>query len=445
MRGISTQAVDLTTVNLHAPPTPSKWDIIPIHASDRAAFKFCRRQWGWSSPSKLNLVPRAAVHGIREALWYGEGNHYALERYYSPGLKEDPVVSWQAWFDLQWGGGLIHENSVKQFVDREPEKVGDGVYRIKGLDELLPFPDEEKFMMYRDLGTGMMTFYKEYAEKNDAFNVIETEHDFSVPIMQPEGGAMYALDRREMPEGWEPNFELENEFGPLMMETSSLGDPPGSGIFKQVHARGRMDMIIQDGENGQFGLIDHKTTSRTDDDYFRGLDLDEQCTTYLTFGEIEAQMYGLEYEQLDFIIYQALLKGYPKPPTALKNGMPSLDRANETTSPELFDAYIKENGLEIIYEADEKMQSYYAWLLEKGDERYIVRTPVRRNKNQKKNAMIRMYYEAMDMLSNPRLYPNPTRNYGCLNCIFRAPCIAAEDGSDYKLMLEDGYVQNWDR
>lgn len=439
----ASQVVDFSGVNKLAPERPSKWDIIPIHASDRATFKFCRRQWGWSSPSRLNLVPRAAVHGVRKPLIFGSWIHTALELNYAPGkIHQDPVATFSAIFDLNWNGGLITESELSQFIDREPVEQPDGTYKIKGLNELLPFADteEEEFMQLRDLGIGMMEFYKQYAEREDNFTVIATEHDFSVPIFDPDGHVMYAHDTRTMPEGWEPNFELENEYGELMR-----GSHDGRGYFKQVHARGRQDLIIQDNENGQFGIMDHKTTSRTDDDYFRGLDLDEQCTTYLTFGEIEARMHGLEYEQLDFIIYQAILKGYPKPPTALKNGMPSVNRQEETTTAELFEQFIIENGLEVIFKNDPKLQLYYAWLLEKGDERYIVRTPVRRNAHQKKNAMLRMYYEAMDMLSNPRLYPNPTRNYGCLNCIFRAPCIAAEDGSDYKAMLEDGYVGNWDR
>jgi hypothetical protein len=435
---MSIQPLDFTVVSKAAPPIPSKWDVIPVHGSDRGTFKFCRRQWAWSSPSKYNLIPRAAVHGIREPLWFGTGFHHALERYYAPHLQEDPVVTWQAWFDLQWNGGLVHINDIKEFIDREPIQIDDTTFKVKGLDELLPFPDPERFAELRDLGTGMAQFYKSYAEKNDAFNVIETEHDFSVPIFTPDGDVFYAEDTRETPDDWEPNFELENEFGPLMKYGTS-------GIWKQVHARGRQDLIIQDSEVGQFGMFDHKTTSRTDDDYFRGLDLDEQCTTYLAIGELEARMYGLEYEELDFIIYQAILKGYPKPPTITSRGMPSINRQEETTTAEMFEATIKGMGLTAIFEADPKLQNYYTWLLEKGDERFIVRTPVLRNKHQKRNALLRLYYEAVDMLSNPRLYPNPTRNYGCLNCVFRGPCIMREAGDDWEATLADGYVQNWDR
>jgi hypothetical protein len=309
-------------------------------------------------------------------------------------------------------------------------------YRVKGLDEILPVPDEEHFMELLDLGCGMMRFYKEYAEANDNFTVIATEHDFSVPVLNPDGSALYMLDRRIPPEGWEPDFNVGNEFGPLIKE---------DGLTKQVHARGRMDMIKQDNENGLYGIQDYKTTSRLDDDYFRHQELDEQCTTYLWAGEIEARLYDLPYKNLDYITYQGLFKNYPKPPTITSRGEPSIDRNNEGTTAEMYAKAIHDLGLQIIFEDNIKWQNYYQWLLEVGDRRFIDRRDIRRNWAQKRNMGTRVYAEALDMLDHPSLYPNPTKNYSCLNCVFRAPCIAAEDGSDYESILADGYMPNWDR
>src|SRR5215467_10536763 len=133
--------------------TPSKWDIIPIHSSDRASFKFCRRAWKWSSPNQFNLIPMASVYGVDKNLWFGTGIHHALEQYYNPIIKEDPVVAWEAWFDLQWKGGIVHESEVKAFVDRNPTRFQQGtvaghdgilgmpheiVYRVDGLKDILP-------------------------------------------------------------------------------------------------------------------------------------------------------------------------------------------------------------------------------------------------------------------------------------------------------------------
>ena len=418
---------------------PDKYSIIPIHASDRGNFKSCRRQWAWSSPSRFNLVPRVQVHGVRMPLWYGTRIHLALQKFYDkPSI--DPVDAFKADWSLEWDGGLVHESELDQYADRMPiPGPTEGTYWIKGLSELLPNVEEkiDEFEHHRQLGIGMLEFYRDvYSPKYDDFEVIQLEHLFSVPILDPEGKALYAVDTREMPEGWEPNFTTENEYGPLMIEASD--------IIKQVHARGKMDVVakIEDG----YIIRDYKTTAKLDDDYFRHLDLDEQCTTYLTLAEREARMYGFEYTEIDYIDYVALRKAFPSPPTITTRGLPSLDRQKESTTAEMFEVAIKELNLDIWLQNDIKAKSYYEYLVSMGDKQFIWPERVRRNKMQKENAELRLYYEAMDML-NPELvlYPNPRKEYLCLNCIFRAPCIAAEDGSDWRWMLDNNYVKNYDR
>lgn len=99
----------------------------------------------------------------------------------------------------------------------------------------------------------------------------------------------------------------------------------------------------------------------------------------------------------------------------------------------------------MIFEKDPKMQAYYEWLVETEDHRFVNRQERWRNSVQRINARIRLYYEAIDMLSDPVCYPTPRKEYGCLNCVFRTPCLQAEDGSDYTDTLEMSYVSNWDR
>jgi hypothetical protein len=321
--------LDLSHIAVKHPPRPSKWDIIPIHSSDRASFKFCRRKWAWSSPARLNLIPRASVYGVQENLWFGTGIHHALERYYNPLLKEHPAIAFAAWFDIQWLGGTISPDEVKEFADRNPVLRADGNYKVDGLGDILSDPDaEEKFLEYKDLGIGMMNYYVPYAEEHDTFQVISTEHDFSVPVLSPDGEPLYWVDNREMPEGWEPNFEEGNEFGPYMRWAGLDEEITLDGkdvIQKQVHVRGRSDVIVQDQEHGRYGIRDYKTAATIGQDYFRHLELDEQCTSYLTFCELEARINNLEYTQVEYIDYVALLKAYPKPPTFTSRGLPSLD------------------------------------------------------------------------------------------------------------------------
>jgi hypothetical protein len=423
---------------------PSKWDIIPLHTSDRATFKECRRRWFWSSPAHSNLIPKQSVYGIYEPFWFGNGIHYALEHYYSPILREDPEVAFDTWYDIQWNGGIIKEEELDQFSDRAPQPQADGTYYVKGLSETLPNPEDPMYENLHQIGLGMMRFYKEYAAREDDFTVISSEHTFSVPILDPKTGeALYMFDTRTMPENWEPGFD-GNKYGPYQTEGMDVGGR--TRIMKQVHARGRMDLIVQSNEYGHYVIMDHKTSKNAiTEDYFEHTDLDEQCTTYIWAAELEAQLYDLPYKEIKGIVYQALRKAYPQPPNLTSRGLPSINRQTETTTAELFDKMIVELDLQHYFESDEKMQQYYTYLCDLGDKQFIWRHDVTRNKHQKENAGLRIYMEAMDMLDNPRIYPNPTKNFTCLKCFFRNPCLALESGLDYEAMIVDGYEPNYDR
>ncbi len=41
---------------------------------------------------------------------------------------------------------------------------------------------------------------------------------------------------------------------------------------------------------------------------------------------------------------------------------------------------------------------------------------------------------------NLRIYPNPNR-FTCMQCAFRSPCIAKNDGSDYEFLLNADFRQ----
>lgn len=433
---------------------PSKFDIIPIHTSDRAAFKRCRRQWNWSSPARQNLVRKVSVHGIYLPFWFGTGIHYAVEKYYDPSYTEDPTVAFETWYNLQVNGGLITENELSEFVDREPVSNGNGTYNVAGLSDLLDVFDYDKFQEHYEIGIGMMNYYKEYAEAHDTFTVLDVEHTFSVPILDDDGNAIYMYDTREMPEGWEPNFDV-NMYGPLCKweqenpHTGYAGDGPNIYLTKQVHARGRIDVICQDNESGRYGIRDYKTAGSINDDYFRHLDLDEQVTTYAFAAEQDAAMNDLPWKSIDFEDYVALLKAFPRPPSVTKRGFPlSLNRAEESTTPEYFSEAIDVLNIRKLFELDDKAQAYYTWLIQTNDTRFINTYRVRRNKFQKYNCGRRLYLESLDMLDpRVRIYPNPTKDYSCLNCIFRTPCTLMEDGTpgSAESLIADGFVKNYDR
>jgi hypothetical protein len=402
---------------IRPPKIPSKYEIIPIHASDRGTFKRCRRLWEWSSPIKQNLVPNVGQEGININLWFGTGIHHALAQYYNPVLRRDPVETFKWWWQLQWFGGIVTEEQAELSHDRHPQQYihnGTVNYKVQGLRDLLPDPDTEKYEEHRELGIGMLTYYKEYSVREDNFAVICEEHTFSVPILGPDGEILMMIDPRD-------------------------------ARVKEVHLRGTQDAIVQDLENGQFGIIEHKTAVQVGEEYHRKLEKDEQCTTYMYAAEREAAIHDLEYERISFVIYNALRKVFPRPPTPVKSGLFSIDRQKESTTYPMLMDYIERNGLELVVDADEKLKQYVDYVKHVGDEQFIIRTPVRRNRHEIESCESRVYMEAMDMLDYPRIYPNPTGEHNCLNCIFRAPCIARDDGSDWEMLLSDNYTRNWTR
>ena len=266
-------------------------------------------------------------------------------------------------------------------------------------------PDNFKFEAHKQLGIGMMQFYKEYAEREDRFTVVAPEHEFSVPIYDPNGNVL-------MHQG------------------------------KEVHYRGKQDGIILDQETERYGILETKTAVKIDEEYHRKLEKDEQVTSYLWAAEQEAALHGLEYKEMDYVLYNALRKAFPRSPTQLKSGLPSINRQEESTTYDLFLEYVKKYNLEVWFQDNEKAQAYAHYLREIGDGQFIQRNKVRRNRAEIESAGERIFMETMDMLDNPRIYPNVTNDWPCLNCEFRAPCIMADDGSNAELYLEDYYVKN---
>jgi hypothetical protein len=413
-----------TRVGTLPPPVPPKDTVIPIHTSDRATFKQCRRKWDWSSPMRSNLRPNPRINGIALPLWFGTGIHLCLERMYDPTLSRDPVETFRTWYNLQTIGGMVsrqeYDDGFANGLHILSYHLDNGVpneFHVEGLFEVLPDPDPEEFEAHLELGVGMMEFYRDYAAKNDNFAVIATEHDFSVPL-------------------W-----ADDDHDHFLM-----------GDGKPVHYRGRMDLIIQDLETGRYGIMDHKTAAKADgEEYAKKLEKDEQVTSYMWAAEQEARIHDLEYKEIDFVLYNTLWKGFPRPPmiTAqtkqFPDGRPSIDR-NQMTTAALWYQAVKDRNLDWWVENDKKAQSYAQYLLESGDSMFIRRDMVRRNRAEIQSAGTRILDEVHDMLSSDlRIYPNPTAHWSCLRCPFRSPCIARDDGSDWQAMIDDGYVGNYDR
>lgn len=448
--GVTAEAEQAT--GLWRPPEiPSKWDIIPIHNSDRASFKRCRRYFDWTSPTRHNLSLRADINGINKDLWFGTGIHYALENYYNPVLRRDPVESWRTWYNIQYRGGLVDSSWLDKVYDLNPRRVNSTdsstdrsdltitpdntgrvgqddkrqresvLFTVRGLEDIVPDVDEEEYEQLFELGLRMMSAYKDYAARYDGFEILVAEHDFSIPIWDYENNCILkAVDLREQ----SPNYGKKSE----------------------VHSRGRMD-VRWAKPTGKHGVMDHKTSSRFDEEFFEKLETDEQVTSYMHAAEVEAKYYNLPYagEPVEECIYNVLRKVFPKPPTMVRGGLFSVNRNEESTTYEMLMAFIEENGIDVP-SLDEKHQNYISYVRDIGEEQFFIRKLVRRNRHQLANAGYRLYLEALDMLDpNLRIYPNLRNDFQCLRCQFRAPCLAKEDGGDWEQLIRDNYTNNKDR
>src|SRR4029077_427267 len=415
---------------------PDKYDIIPIHTSDRAQFKRCRRKWNWSSPSRHNLVRRPDIFGVNIPLWFGTGIHYALEKYYDPTLRHDPVESFLTWYNVTYHGGVVTPELAKISYDPAPKPLIQHtsevsvpnmttapVYKVQGLNVLLPYEDHTELEEHRELGVNMMKFYKYYAEQNDDFVVLATEGDFSVPI-----------------------WDIDNDC--ILKHVDVREESPNYGKELVVHYRGRRDALCFRESNETYFIIEHKTNSRIHEDHFATLECNEQVTSYLWASEVEAMYYDLPWKGKRFteVIYQALRKNYPKPPTILNDGKFSINRQTESPTYGMMQQLIAEiPWWELLIETEPKYKAYMDFLKEAGDERFIVRKSVPRNRPQIVSAGNRIYLEAKDMLNNPSIYPSMSGEYHCIHCEFRVPCIAVEDGIDVEPMLRNDYFTNKDR
>ena len=124
-----------------------------IHASDRAAFKRCRRQWDLSSPNRRNLepIPQQGPADLSRAL------RDALAVYYFPGMWE-------------WDRSIV-QPLVHQALDRSVRSQVEA--------------DEQARQEALDRGHALLDAYAAWAPAVDRLTPIRVDTDFEVNIPDP--------------------------------------------------------------------------------------------------------------------------------------------------------------------------------------------------------------------------------------------------------------------
>lgn len=364
-----------------------------IRTSDRKKFKECRLAWDLGSKIRQDLDSASN----RTPLDFGTAIHAGLERWYDPQL---------------WTGQRGARAALSVLAFEEAERKNKKRYTEYGLmsDELLTELKERK-----ELGTRMLETYINWSEHRDEdFTPVYTEIEFEVPITVP----------RE-------NFNLPIEFG-LNVTT----DPPSLTFHgNPVVYQGRLDLIIQD-KDGYYWIMDHKTAGRLEDNT-EFLTRDEQCKSYA--WAIQRQL-GIKVRG---VIYNELYKGVPAPPERLKTTRKGLsfstNRSQDTTFELALDTFKNEDRAALragLYDP------YLTFLKEEGRE-YVRRNRIVYTDEALAILGDQICYEAIDMLRDPFIYPNPNK-WHCRWCDFKDVCEAKLDGQPVQWMLDTMFVKRSD-
>lgn len=354
-----------------------------IRTSDRGIFRSCRQRWNWASKMREDLEPK----GSQRAFDFGTSIHSGLEAYYDP-LGYD-------------AGDISKAGMLYAFVKSEKDF-------FKKLED--PAPEmEEEFEERLILGTGMLKNYADWAPKQDE-NWIprKVEIEFEVPI--PAADSVFVYDKG--------NF-MVNENGDLLCWCNHCYE------FIPVVYQGRVDMVAENKRTGRLWVWDHKTAKQFGQTQW--LDLDDQCGSYLWALKRQLNL------DIDGVIYNRLRKDAPKPLKRLQSGGFSVNKQQLTT----YDFYMRE--LKAANEPSGKYAEYLEYLKHQPNP-FFQRIEVLRAPEELAILEHRILIEAIEMLDDPMIYPNPGM-FNCMGCAYFTPCLATQDGSDPKMILEGNFVK----
>lgn len=355
-----------------------------IRTSDRGQFRRCRLKWDFSSKIRRSYEYTAGV----EPLDFGIAVHEGADVYYDP---------------LRWNNPreLVQYEATQAFIE-SLLKWKRRLMKVEMWDT-----QKARWGELMELGVGMLEHYYLWAPENDTwFTPVKSEIEFEVPIPVPPSLRDYVLNLKRF---------RTNADGYLEFYTGGM-----TGDWVIVVYQGRLDLLAEDHETGKYVIIDHKTAAQFGQ--VSHLELDTQCGSYKWALR---KMLNLA---VDKVVYSEWRKDVPHPPKLLKSGLLSQNKAQATTV-EMYKAEIKRLGHNPAWYED------FLPRLKEKETVYFRRTPVDRSDTELNNIEWNICAEAIDMLNDPLIYPNPDR-WNCNGCQFQQPCIMKQDGSDWQWHLE---------
>lgn len=187
-------------------------------------------------------------------------------------------------------------------------------------------------------------------------------------------------------------------------------------VTDELTYTGTIDLVLKD-KDGRIWFMDHKTTNNIES-YEKRVDMDRQISRYWW------ALQQLGYDVAGFI-YNIILKDIPEPPSVLKNGTLSKNKAQKTTYKMYMDAIM--DNLEDSNDYQEILDHLKAQETENGN-RFFRRVKVTRLQPEIDNAIEEMVEVAKDM-KDARVYRNITKDCSW-DCPFQSICVAGMDGSN---------------
>lgn len=274
---------------------------------------------------------------------------------------------------------------------------------LKRLADQVPPSRREEFFAraeeIRILGEGMLSNYEVWSSKADNSEdigfrkILSVEKEFQIPIKDESGNIARWTDRE--------------------------------GTIWEIHLVGRLDMLVEDFL-GRIWIMDHKTSKdKLDPEH---LLMDDQMTIYIWAIQ---QILG---KPIEGAYYNVLRKKLPTIPKVLKAGGLSQDKSIDTTL-EVYLTEIENQGLNV--EDYQKMID----ILSNKPNTFQQREKVRRTPYEIAIAGQLLYYEGIDMLNSPFIYPNP--NWDCKwRCDYKELCLAQNRNDDVAFLIESLYQKS---
>jgi len=342
-------------------------------------------------------------------LEFGVAFHKALELYYTP----------ETWHDKETSAQLALV-AFKQTCDEQ-------FRNYKKLNGEPSYDIIEDYSSRVTLGLNMLKYYfNDVAPSYDRnWTPVEVEVPFEVAVIDPSINEPLMCKCNRCRRRWTKAGGNEpypdNVLSPHI-QSDWQGLPVTYG--------GRIDAIFED-EIKRLWLVDWKSASRIldEDKESSFLQLDDQITSYAW------ALWTMGIKVAGFV-YVEFKKAYPRSPELLarpykgkrfstnKQFMTTPKLVKRTVSNEDYEAYV------MGYYDD-----YLTWLQDEGP-KFTQRHQIHRNETELRNAGINIALECMDIVQDPRIYPQPGR-FSCPTCLFQQPCISANDGGDPQYLLNE--------